>query len=193
MKSKLTIDFQGLDSEGGGNQFEPVIRAIVEDSDDVRDGLMKSFFQSLGGNSNWLRVSIQENTLYQGSSKSFIVISAVKPSELSETMESIKERLPLVKANKEENNEFSSRFSIGAKVYFTTQELINQVPKGEEIPKYYKGKIVAVTFTESKVFYDISVEGKAQGELFERIVSDYVMSFSEDTIKDLKEKDFIIK
>lgn len=192
MKSKLTIDFKGVDAQEGGSQFEPVIRAIVEDSDDVRDGLMKSFFQALGGNSSWLKVDIQENTLYQGASKSFIVISPIKPYELSDTIEDIKGRLSVVKSNRQNDTSFHSRFPIGAEIHFTTQELIDQVPRKQDIPKYYQGFIESVTFTQTEVFYNISVRGKGESTLFEKIPSEYVMNFSKETIEDLNKKDFII-
>ena len=51
MKSRIAIDFKGLDA-GDGNQFEPVIRVNIEDSDDVRDGLFRAFFQALGTDSD---------------------------------------------------------------------------------------------------------------------------------------------
>ena len=90
MKSKLTIDFKGLDTDDGANRFTPVIRANVEDSDDVRDGLMRTFFHELGGQSNWLNVDIWNN----GDSKQSITISAISPSQILDTAEIMINRIP---------------------------------------------------------------------------------------------------
>lgn len=45
MKSSLKIDFADLTGEG----IEPIIVANVIESDDPRDKLIQTFFQSLGG------------------------------------------------------------------------------------------------------------------------------------------------
>lgn len=169
MKSKLTIDFQGVDTPTGGNNFEPVIRAVVEDSDDVRDGLMKTFFQSLGGQSNWLRVDIQENTLYQGSTKNFVVISTVKPGELTETANIIKHRLSVPG---KKDMEFLSKFSIGDEVMYLNWDAILNPEKKQE---YRRGYIEGVSFTKNKISYDI--KDVEMNSVQERLPSDYVKIF----------------
>ena len=50
------------------------------------------------------------------------------------------------------NTEYPSRFAINAEVCFCT---IDQLDKAE--PKTTPAKIVAVTFTDSKVLYDIAL------------------------------------
>lgn len=93
MKSRITIDFQGVDAPGHSpsQQFEPVIRVHLEDSEDVRDSLMKAFFHSLQYKSNWLRVDFvpQENIVNSTS----ITIHPVRPDELESTIETMKSRL----------------------------------------------------------------------------------------------------
>lgn len=79
MKSTIKIDFAGLDNN---DSFQPVIRVHLQDSDDVRDGLLKSFFQSLGGESNWLMVNFHNDTF--GDETQRITIYPVRPSELKE-------------------------------------------------------------------------------------------------------------
>ena len=135
----------------------------MEDSEDVRDGLVKAFFEGLGGTSNWLSVDMTNKSLF-GTNKSYITISPVKPNELKETLNKIKDRLPAQKSE----SEFFSRFGIGDKVDFTTKEWcdiafelakdLEPNKKDEEleyIPQYGFGKIVAVKFTEAKVWYDV--------------------------------------
>lgn len=49
MKSRITVE---IDYE---NNNQPVIQIISKNSDDVRDGLIKAFYQKLGG-SSWLKI-----------------------------------------------------------------------------------------------------------------------------------------
>lgn len=91
MKSKLTIDFRGIDVMPSGQQFEPVIRAIVEDSEDVRDSLMKSFFQQLNGESNWLNVDIWSTGI---DNKQVITITPISPSFILDNAEIMLSRIP---------------------------------------------------------------------------------------------------
>lgn len=53
MKSRITIE---VDFENGN---EPVIQIISRSSDDVRDNLIKAFYQKLGG-SSWLKIRFSE-------------------------------------------------------------------------------------------------------------------------------------
>lgn len=50
MKSRITIE---VDFE---NSNQPVIKILSNDSDDVRDSLIKSFLQGLGHQSRWCRI-----------------------------------------------------------------------------------------------------------------------------------------
>lgn len=49
MKSRITIE---VDFENGN---EPIIQIVSRHSDDVRDNLIKAFYQKLGG-SSWCRI-----------------------------------------------------------------------------------------------------------------------------------------
>jgi len=90
MKSTMRIDFAGQDNADG---FQPVIRVNLEDSEDVRDGLMKSFFQALGGDSSWLVVNFMSDTIDGIRQPQRLTIYPVKPSELEETKNLIDGRL----------------------------------------------------------------------------------------------------
>ena len=59
MKSSLKIDFADLTGEG----IEPIIVATVIDSDDPRDKLVKTFFQSLHNGLIEVEYTNQEHTL----------------------------------------------------------------------------------------------------------------------------------
>lgn len=92
MKSSIRVDFKGLD--GIGQQaFEPVIRVILEDSDDVRDGLLKSFFQALGGQSSWLRVKFEGRLVGPDDKETHITILPVAWNQLDEELKVIEERI----------------------------------------------------------------------------------------------------
>lgn len=103
MKSSIKIDFIEVDGKG----LQPVIKIRQEDSDDPRDGLLKTFFQKLGGKSSWLSVSfdhfIEDMTTHQ--SRRFITISPVQADELAETMKLIQQRLK----DPEVNNNYSEK------------------------------------------------------------------------------------
>lgn len=85
MKSKLRIDFRGIDAMPSGQQFEPVIRIGVEDSEDVRDGLVKAFFEKLAHKSNWLRADFDSYDMY-GKLKTDVTITPISPDELDSTI-----------------------------------------------------------------------------------------------------------
>lgn len=90
MKSKMRVDFKGL----GENGFEPVIRIELQDSEDVRDGLLKAFFEKLGHQSNWLVADIQSAGI--AGEVSYITLTPVEPSELQETVNIISNRMDKV-------------------------------------------------------------------------------------------------
>lgn len=89
MKSTIKVDFAGVDD--AANQFRPVIRVNLVESDDTRDKLLKSFFDSLGYESNWLVVQFDPKR--ESSFPHRITISPVEPKELKETGNLIYERL----------------------------------------------------------------------------------------------------
>ncbi len=155
MKSRISIDFAGIDKMPSGNQFEPVIRVAIEDSEDVRDGLVKAFFETLGGESNWLRADFAINTSY-GKTRTDVTIIAIPPSDFEDTIKAIESRLP---TKIYQSNTFGSRFGIGDKV------------------KYNKkfGKVIAVGFTESKVFY--AVEDLETGQEYKGIDSEHISEY----------------
>jgi len=90
MKSTIRVDFKGLNGKDG---FEPVIRVNLQDSEDVRDGLLKAFFQKLGYNSNWLCVDIQTSIIDGNKQPTQYTITPIEDNELEETVSIIKERL----------------------------------------------------------------------------------------------------
>lgn len=89
MKSSIKIDFISK-----GTALEPIISIKLEDSDDVRDNLLKTFFQSLGGQSSWLSVSFDHYIVNPDTgARSYITLHPVTPLELEETISIIKGRL----------------------------------------------------------------------------------------------------
>ena len=53
MQSKITIE---VDFENGN---EPVIQIISRNTDDIRDKLIRFFFERLGGDSSWCKIYCQ--------------------------------------------------------------------------------------------------------------------------------------
>lgn len=95
MKSSIKIDF-----DGALGNVHPVIRVSLEDSEDVRDGLMKFFFEKLGHQSSWLTVAFNHHIINgEKDSKTYITISPVTPEDLAETIRLIKDRLQSTTAN----------------------------------------------------------------------------------------------
>ncbi len=195
MKSRLTIDFRGtgIDTLNGGSQFEPVIRATVEDSEDPRDGLMRAFFEALGGTSNWLVVDINSSDKF-GSKKAEYTIFPVTPNEFESTINYLKERLPSPFITDDIIKKLPSRFQIEDEVDYTTTDWIkhefeNAKKKSptvnedelEYTPHYGSGKIVAVKFTEGKVWYNVLDD--YTGKVIEEIDSAYIKSFSTPQVK----------
>lgn len=95
MKSTIRVDFKGIDELTRG--FEPCIRVSLEDSEDVRDGLLASFFQQLRGDSSWLVVDFYQDVIDEVFQPKRITITPVRPDELEETINTIKDRLPAKK------------------------------------------------------------------------------------------------
>lgn len=87
MKSSIKVDF--LD-RGLGKGLEPVIAIKFVDSDDVRDGLLKAFFQSLGGESSWLVVKFDHHIINgESDNTTYIRVFPVQSHELAETADII--------------------------------------------------------------------------------------------------------
>lgn len=63
MNSKITIEI----NFDNGN--EPVIQIIFRNSDDVRDKLIKSFLERLGGDSSWCKIFCDEGRSESGADK----------------------------------------------------------------------------------------------------------------------------
>lgn len=92
MKSTIKVDFRSLEDKING--FEPVIKVVLEDSEDVRDSLLKSFFQSLGGDSSWLRVNYENRvSIDENDKKTYVTLSPVKWTELEKEEEIIRLRI----------------------------------------------------------------------------------------------------
>jgi hypothetical protein len=85
MKSSIKIDF--ADS---GNGLQPVISIKLIPSEDPRDGLLKSFFEQLAGQSSWLRT--QEGLSFDPNMR-IISILPIKPSAFKQTIEEIQSRI----------------------------------------------------------------------------------------------------
>jgi hypothetical protein len=81
MKSRITIE---VDFDNGN---EPVIQILSRNSDDVRDNLIKSFYQKLGG-SSWCKIRFQQDnydpTLPSDDERNFkrIFITPIADTEL---------------------------------------------------------------------------------------------------------------
>lgn len=103
MKSRITIE---IDFD---NNNEPVIQILSRNSDDVRDNLIKSFYQKLG-NSSWCKIifkqHIMDETLptsaggfVQGTIEGFkrIFITPIPPEELSNEAQIMSEQAKINK------------------------------------------------------------------------------------------------
>lgn len=84
----MRVDFKGLEQGVG---LEPIIRIELQDSEDVRDGLLKAFFEKLGGESNWLNVDFQ--TAGIAGEVSYITLTPVEPAELLKVGLTIRDRI----------------------------------------------------------------------------------------------------
>lgn len=80
MKSSIKIGF--VDN---GRGIEPVLKVVLDEEQDAdtRDDLLKTFFQDLGGVSQWLRVDFHSGSAADMGVRRFLTIYPVRPSELS--------------------------------------------------------------------------------------------------------------
>lgn len=168
MKSTIRVDFKGLSSGLTGDYregFEPVIRVNLQDSEDVRDGLLKSFFNKLGYNSNWLNVDISPNVIDGIKQNTQYTITPIQDNQLEEIVQIMNNRLGY---SSKYNciSEYNSNFGIEDNIQFTTEKA-----KGTQ---FFNGKITAVKFTKTKVWYDILDE--YSGTIFEGIPSEDVIN-----------------
>ena len=92
MKSTLRVDFKGPDTSSHSG-FEPVIRVTLEESDDVRDKLLKTLFQSLGGESSWLNVQYETAAFDPLQKEQRITITPVKETDLELLKEIVELRI----------------------------------------------------------------------------------------------------
>ena len=89
MKSTIKIDFQ---DRGQGKGLEPVIAIRMVNSDDVRDGLLRTFFQSLGHTSSFLKVNFDHHIIKVANDLTTIIsILPVRPEELEKTQKDLVE------------------------------------------------------------------------------------------------------
>ncbi len=87
MLSTIRVDFKGLESSEG---FEPTIRVNLKQSDDVRDSLLKEFFQ----HTDYIKVEYQHWDLEQPTNSNILLT----PISLSEIISKNNLELPQVKA-----------------------------------------------------------------------------------------------
>jgi hypothetical protein len=90
MESQIKIDFSDL---GDGKGIQPIIAVKLVDSEDTRDRLLKTFFQSLGGDSSWLAVRFDHSIEGEESRKTYITITPIASTELQETIDIISKRI----------------------------------------------------------------------------------------------------
>lgn len=95
MKSTIKVDFQSIENTDLlVKSLEPVIKLVLEDSEDVRDNLLKTFIQSLGGKSSWLQVIFDKQEINESrSSKIYITLKSITPNELPNQLEIMKKRI----------------------------------------------------------------------------------------------------
>lgn len=85
MESRITVEINF------DEQNRPVIQVLARQSDDTRDKILKAFLESLGGDSNWLNISlVQHHDDIQAPFKRYF-IRAITPEELKETHRSMGE------------------------------------------------------------------------------------------------------
>ena len=97
MKSKITIE---VDFENGNL---PVIQILSKDSDDVRDRLIQSFYQTLRGGS-WCKIEFRQDVMDQDPERAFkrIFISPIPELDLKKEAEIMLEQHKL-------NEEYAKR------------------------------------------------------------------------------------
>ena len=79
MTSTIKVDYEDYRLPNG-QALSPVIKiSLDKSSDDVRDKLLRTFFESLGHASNWLLVKFEGEDKY---GRSLITLSPVSPDRL---------------------------------------------------------------------------------------------------------------
>lgn len=76
MLSKITIEVDF------SNQNTPVIQILSRNSDDVRDKLIKAFYEVLGHSSSWARIVFRDNGIGAGDEHKTVVITPMPPHDL---------------------------------------------------------------------------------------------------------------
>lgn len=96
MKSRITIE---VDFENGN---EPSIQIISKDSDDVRDKLIKAFYQKLGG-SSWCSIRFDSEYFEIGNPENDFKKIIIKPIPDSELKNQAEVMLEQARVNEEYN------------------------------------------------------------------------------------------
>lgn len=82
MKSRITMEWDFSENK-------PVIKVLSIQSEDVRDGIVRNFFERLGHISSWFRLSPSEVTSFEGNT---YFIEPIEPENLEQTALSMLER-----------------------------------------------------------------------------------------------------
>lgn len=100
MKGSIKID---IADHGDGKGLQPVIRVVTyPGSDDVRDQLLRTFFQGLGGWSNWVKVEwVGVGQTETRDAHQSICLTPVGLSELEEMKKVLDERIIEMKSQKD--------------------------------------------------------------------------------------------
>lgn len=172
MQSRISIE---VDFENGNT---PVIQIVGRNSitnPDVRDSLVQTFLQSFQGGDYLAKINFK--------------LVDRDSSELSFHSKAIITPLPI--KIPEPAPQFFSRFSIGDSADYTTnawykegfEKAKKENPKKKEddlefIPHYSYGKVVAVKFTEAKVYYDVLDD--FTGKIVKEVDSSFMKSLAPD-------------
>lgn len=90
MQSEIKVNFVGDE-----NGLQPVISIKLVDSTHTIDALLKAFFEKLGGESNWVYVSFEGESVNNGinGATRHINLIPITPGQLPDTITQIKDRI----------------------------------------------------------------------------------------------------
>lgn len=89
MLSSIKVHFQ--DDENG---LQPIIAVKLQDSDDPRDDLLKSFFLALGGKSSWVEVSFDHHTISsERDATTYITMKPVRSNQIPDLIQTCHDRI----------------------------------------------------------------------------------------------------
>lgn len=187
---QVKVDFE--------NNNQPIIRITKKESPHIVDELLHRFIEMLGHRSGWLSIKLVSAGSKPTDRYKVYDISPVTPGTDMSIQHSLMGALlqehlasPDAKSTRSlpsDKGEFTSKFKIGADVQFASTTNIRKaydknrkkapLKKGEiEVvvePEYYYGTVVAVRFTEAKVYYDCM--DSSGNIVYELIPSDFVKS-----------------